>query len=130
MKKSFRLPRVCQQLGCLTHLGIGAVLGVSPGRLLPLLLLGHSVLGVSGDSDIGGGAGEEVPSFAAGSSAAGLSNSPLASVSSWVLTPDGFFLFFFSSDILSLDFREDSEFGFPSSASTEAEEECVARACM
>jgi hypothetical protein len=26
-----------------------------------------------------------------------------------------------------LDFREDSEVGFPSSASTEAEEECVAR---
>jgi hypothetical protein len=48
-------------------------------------------------------------------------------VQSWVLTPDGFFLYFFSSDILSLDFREDSEFVFPSSASTEAEEECVAR---
>ena len=89
-----------------------------------------SILGFRDDFFLGGGAGEEVPSFAAGSSAAGLSNSPLASVSSWVLTPDGFFLFFFSSDILSLDFREDSEFGFPSSAFTEAEEECVARACM
>ena len=64
-------------------------------------------------------AGEEVSSFAADSSAATLSNSPLASVSSSVLTPDDFFLFFLSSDVLSLDFLGESEFGFPTSAFTE-----------
>jgi hypothetical protein len=78
---------------------------------------------------LGGGADEEVFSVAAGLSAVGLSDAPLALVQSWMLALDDFFLFF-SSDILSLDFREDSEFGFPSSASTEAEEECVVRACM
>jgi len=69
----------------------------------------------------GGCADEEVPSVASDSSAAGLSALPLASVPFWALAPDDFFLFFPSSDILSLDFREDSEIGFPSSASTEAE---------
>ena len=67
----------------------------------------------------GGGADEEVPSVAAGLSAAGLSDSPFASVSSWLLAPDDSFLFFFSLDVLSLDFLEESDIGFPSSASTE-----------
>ena len=65
------------------------------------------------------------------SSAVGLFDSPLASVSSWVLTPDDFYLFFLSSDILSLDFLEESEFRFPSSISTELEVgEFIACACI
>ncbi len=52
---------------------------------------------------LGGDADEEVFSVAAGRPAVGLSDSPLVSVSSWVLAPDDFFLFF-SSDVLSLDF--------------------------
>jgi len=71
------------------------------------------------------GADKKVSSVAVGSSAVGLSDAPLASVSSWALAPDDFFLFLPSSDVLSLDFREDSEIGFPSSASTEAEGECI-----
>jgi hypothetical protein len=66
---------------------------------------------------------EEVPSVASGSSAAGLSDSPLA------LAPDDFFLFFPSSDILSLDFREDSYIGFPSSTEEEVGE-FIAHACV
>jgi len=72
----------------------------------------------------GGCAEEEVPSLASGSSAAGLSDSPLA------LAPDDdFFLFFHSSDILSLDFREDSDIGFPSSTEEEVGE-FIALACI
>jgi hypothetical protein len=54
---------------------------------------------------LGGGADEEVFSVAAGLSAVGLSDAPLALVPSWVLALDDFFLFF-SSDILSLDFQK------------------------
>ena len=61
---------------------------------------------------LGGGADEEVFSVAAGLSAVGLSDSPLALVSSWMLALEDFFLYF-SSDILSLDFLKDSDIGFP-----------------
>ena len=54
---------------------------------------------------LGGGADEEVFSVAAGLSAVGLSDAPLALVQSWVLALDDFFLFF-SSDILSLYFQK------------------------
>jgi len=54
---------------------------------------------------LGGGADEEVFSVAAGLSAVGLSDAPLALVQSWVLALDDFFLFF-SSDILSLDYQK------------------------
>jgi hypothetical protein len=78
----------------------------------------------------GGGADEEVSSVTAGSSAVGLSYSPLTSVLSWVLAPDDIFLFF-SSDVLSLDFLEESDIGFPFSTSIEMEVgEFVARACI
>ena len=50
---------------------------------------------------------------------------------SWVLAPDDFFLFFFSSDVLSFDFLEESDIRFPSSTYTEVEVgEFIARACI
>jgi hypothetical protein len=73
---------------------------------------------------LGGGADKEVYSVAAGSSAVGLSDAPLALMSSWVLALDDFFLFF-SSDILSLDFQKIRISVSLFSTSTEVEVGCL-----